>query len=115
MDDWGRFDEWLLSYLVEPESRASVISASLTASLELARDGRLEIRQEGRSDFVRGHRSILVGTALAVGSGSREGLNCDRDCSTARYRVHVRCQEESPAPRLKPPETRDPDLKTLHA
>ena len=46
MDDWGRFDEWLLSYLVEPESRASVISASLTASLELARDGQLEIRQE---------------------------------------------------------------------
>lgn len=46
MDDWGRFDVWLSEYLVEPERRPSVIASSFTASLELAREGKVEIRQE---------------------------------------------------------------------
>lgn len=46
MDDWGRFDTYLLEYLVEPEKRASVIASGFTASLELAREGVLEVRQE---------------------------------------------------------------------
>jgi segregation and condensation protein A len=46
MDDWGRFDGWLADYLADPAERASVIASSLTASLELAREGRLELRQK---------------------------------------------------------------------
>lgn len=46
MDDWGRFDGWLADYLSDPAERASLIASSLTASLELAREGRLELRQE---------------------------------------------------------------------
>ena len=46
MDDWGRFDGWLAEYLADPAERASLIASSLTASLELAREGRLELRQE---------------------------------------------------------------------
>jgi segregation and condensation protein A len=46
MDDWGRFDGWLADYLADPAERASLIASSLTASLELAREGRLELRQE---------------------------------------------------------------------
>jgi segregation and condensation protein A len=46
MDDWGRFEGWLADYLAEPAERASFIASSLTASLELAREGRLELRQE---------------------------------------------------------------------
>ncbi len=46
MDDWGRFDAYLLQYMVEPEKRASVIASGFTASLELAREGVLEVRQE---------------------------------------------------------------------
>ena len=37
MDDWGRFDAYLVQYLVEPEKRRSVIASGFTASLELAR------------------------------------------------------------------------------
>jgi segregation and condensation protein A len=45
MDDWGRFDVYLHDYLVEPKRRRSVTASSFSASLELAREGVLEIRQ----------------------------------------------------------------------
>ena len=47
MHDWGSFEAWLADYLAAPAERASFIASSLTASLELARDGRLELRQAG--------------------------------------------------------------------
>ena len=46
MDEWGAFDTWLARYLAPPETRRSVRASSFTASLELARDGRIEMRQE---------------------------------------------------------------------
>jgi segregation and condensation protein A len=46
MDDWGRFEGWIADYLCEPAERASFIASSLTAGLELTREGRLELRQE---------------------------------------------------------------------
>jgi segregation and condensation protein A len=46
MDDWGTFDRWLERYLGPPEVRRSVRASSFTASLELVREGVLELRQE---------------------------------------------------------------------
>jgi segregation and condensation protein A len=46
MDDWGRFDVYLRDYLVEPAKRRSVTASSFSASLELAREGTLELRQD---------------------------------------------------------------------
>jgi segregation and condensation protein A len=46
MDNWGAFDAWLEDYLSTPETRRSVRASSFTASLELAREGALEMRQE---------------------------------------------------------------------
>jgi len=46
MDDWGRLDQWLIEYLVEPEKRRSVVASTFSASLEMAREGTIEIRQE---------------------------------------------------------------------
>ena len=45
--DWGRFDVYLADYLVEPEKRSSVLASSLTATLEMAREGVVELRQQG--------------------------------------------------------------------
>ena len=45
MDDWGRFDAFLFDYLREPAQRRSLTASSFSASLELAREGMLEIRQ----------------------------------------------------------------------
>jgi segregation and condensation protein A len=47
MNDWGTFDSWLADYMMEPGMRRSVTASSFTASLELAREGLLELRQEG--------------------------------------------------------------------
>ena len=46
MDEWGRFDDWLARYVPGRESQASLVASSFTASLELAREGSIEIRQE---------------------------------------------------------------------
>jgi segregation and condensation protein A len=47
MDDWGRFDDWLADYLDDPDLRRSVKASSFTASLELVREGIVEMRQDG--------------------------------------------------------------------
>ena len=47
MDSWGRFDSWLAHYLAAPGQKASVMASSFTASLELVREGVIEMRQEG--------------------------------------------------------------------
>jgi segregation and condensation protein A len=47
ISDWGRFDAFLVDYLSEPAKRSSVLASSLTASLEMAREGILELRQAG--------------------------------------------------------------------
>lgn len=46
MDEWGALNEWLVKYLAEPNMRRTVTASSFTASLELAREGVVEIRQE---------------------------------------------------------------------
>ena len=43
--DWSRLDSLLLRFMT-PAMRASVLASGLGASLELAREGRLEIRQD---------------------------------------------------------------------
>ncbi len=44
--DWFRFDLALLGELADPERHVSAIASGFTATLELAREGRLEIRQD---------------------------------------------------------------------
>lgn len=43
---WLSLDTYLLHYLVEPEDRATAIASSFAASLELARERRIELRQD---------------------------------------------------------------------
>ncbi|GEO84879.1 MULTISPECIES: segregation and condensation protein A [Alphaproteobacteria] len=44
--DWTALDQFLLRYLTTPVERVSAIASAFAASLELVREGRLEIRQE---------------------------------------------------------------------
>ncbi|MGN6470622.1 MAG: segregation and condensation protein A [Rhizobiaceae bacterium] len=46
MRDWTALDSFLLEYLTAPEERATAIASSFAASLELVREGHLEMRQE---------------------------------------------------------------------
>ena len=43
--DWSQLDEYLLSYLVEPAMRATVMASSFASTLEMAREGVIEIHQ----------------------------------------------------------------------
>jgi segregation and condensation protein A len=46
-EDWGRLDEFLISYLVEPAMRATVLASSFASVLEMVREGVLEVQQTG--------------------------------------------------------------------
>lgn len=45
-DEWGILDDWLAQYLTTPELRRTVRASCFSASLELVREGKLEIRQD---------------------------------------------------------------------
>ncbi|MGL4197743.1 MAG: segregation and condensation protein A [Allorhizobium sp.] len=47
ISDWTALDHFLLRYLPSPEERVTAIASAFAASLELVREGRLEIRQDG--------------------------------------------------------------------
>jgi segregation and condensation protein A len=44
--DWSRLDNFLVSYLVEPAMRPTVLASSLAATLELVREGFMEVHQQ---------------------------------------------------------------------
>jgi segregation and condensation protein A len=44
--DWTNIDQYLLQYIVEPAMRATVFASSFSASLEMVREGAIEIQQE---------------------------------------------------------------------
>ncbi|PLU20914.1 segregation/condensation protein A [Sinorhizobium medicae] len=47
LDDWTALDHFLIRYMTSPQERATAIASSFAASLEMVREGQLEIRQEG--------------------------------------------------------------------
>ncbi len=44
--DWTAFDEWLIEACVDPGLRRSACASTFAASLELVREGKIELRQE---------------------------------------------------------------------
>jgi segregation and condensation protein A len=43
--DWQRLDQYLIAYVVEPSQRATAIASSFAATLELVREGLVEVHQ----------------------------------------------------------------------
>lgn len=43
--EWTRLDQYLMDYMIEPDQRATVMASSFSASLELVREGLVEMRQ----------------------------------------------------------------------
>jgi segregation and condensation protein A len=46
-NDWSRLDEFLIAYVVEPALRSTALASSLAATLELVREGALDVHQTG--------------------------------------------------------------------
>jgi len=47
ISDWTALEQYLLRYMTTPAERITAMASAFAASLELVREGRLEIRQEG--------------------------------------------------------------------
>ena len=47
--DWIDLDHWLIAYCVDPKMRRTARASSFSASLELVREGKIELRQEAPS------------------------------------------------------------------
>lgn len=60
LKDWTALDQYLLRYLSDPEERTTAIASSFAASLEMVREGRLEIRQDGAFQQIFMRRSVVV-------------------------------------------------------
>jgi segregation and condensation protein A len=44
-EDWSRLDEFLLDYVVEPAMRSTALASSLAATLEMVKEGSIEVHQ----------------------------------------------------------------------
>lgn len=44
--DWTRLDEYLIAYVVEPAQRTTALASSFSATLEMVKEGKVELQQE---------------------------------------------------------------------
>ena len=44
--EWTALEHYLLRYMTDPSERVTAIASAFAASLELVREGKMEIRQE---------------------------------------------------------------------
>ena len=74
--DWSRLDEFLIAYVVEPSMRATVIASSLAATLEMVREGAMEMHQHAAFApiFVR-KRHTTGEHETPAGTGSPSGID----------------------------------------
>src|SRR3954469_5238050 len=66
--DWGRLDEFLLRYVVEPAMRATVMASSFASVLEMVREGALDVHQDTAFGpiFLRKHSEEGAAAPAAV-------------------------------------------------
>ena len=73
--DWSRLDDYLIAFVVEPAMRATVFASSLAATLELVREGAVEIHQAAAFAPIYLRKRAGLGGRLAgsrtPGSGGR--------------------------------------------
>jgi segregation and condensation protein A len=65
--DWTAIDQYLIAYVVDPSMRSSVLASSLAATLEMAREGQLEIHQDAAFAPVYVRRRSEPGSGGATG------------------------------------------------
>jgi segregation and condensation protein A len=75
--DWTRLDEYLISYVVEPSLAPTVFASSFASTLELVREGLMEVHQQGAFAplYVRKRQSTANGVADpgVAASGESQG------------------------------------------
>ena len=68
--DWSRLDEYLIAFLVEPSQRATAFASSLAATLELVREGVIEVHQQSAFGPIYLRKREIPGHVAAVSTDS---------------------------------------------
>ncbi|OLP44680.1 segregation and condensation protein A [Rhizobium oryziradicis] len=73
ISDWTALNHYLLQYLTDPTERVTAMASAFAASLELVREGKLEIRQDGAFQpiFMRGGNGRMADGSLAVAAAQQ--------------------------------------------
>lgn len=58
--DWVALDRFLINYALTPQERASALASSFAASLELVREGKLEVRQSAPFEPIYMRASVEI-------------------------------------------------------
>ena len=66
--DWARLDQFLLSYVVEPSLAPTVLASSFASTLEMVREGVMEVHQQGAFAPIYVRKRQPSGQAAADGS-----------------------------------------------
>jgi segregation and condensation protein A len=67
--DWAPLDKYLMEYLVEPSMRATVMASSLAVTLEMVREGVMEVHQQSAFSPIYLRKRDAAGLA-AVGAST---------------------------------------------
>jgi len=68
--DWSCLDEYLIRYVVEPAMRPTVLASSLAATLELVREGKVELHQQSAFAPIFLRKRDETGEPSGDGAGS---------------------------------------------
>ena len=72
--DWTRLDDYLINYVVEPSMRTTVMASSLAATLEMVREGIMELHQNAAFAPIYVRKRGATGEG-AAGSGGPPPAN----------------------------------------
>lgn len=66
--DWHRLDEFLIAYVVDPTLRATALASSFAATLELVREGLVDVHQQAAFApiYVRKHCAMCESPSMPV-------------------------------------------------
>lgn len=67
--EWTVLDGYLMRFVVEPHMRATVRASSLSAMLEMVREGLMDIRQDGAFAPIFVRRRVVAGRLPGAGAG----------------------------------------------
>jgi len=71
--DWSPLDQYLLAYLTDPVTTATVLASSFAAALEMIREGQLEAHQQGAFSPLYLRKKRNADAALPQGGAAESG------------------------------------------
>lgn len=74
-EDWSRLDEFLLDYVVEPAMRPTAMASSLAATLEMVKEGSIEVHQHAAFAPIYLRKRIVREAANDSAAAMPDGVN----------------------------------------